>query len=321
MPQHKAFVDWLILYRDLKASTVRHHSFRSKRLFTYLGDTEFSQETVIGYLRYLKVERSYKSSSLKAMVKTIRLVIKYMVEEKGCVDFSNDLPRFREQPPHITPLTIDEIEAILSTEGKYQLVLELLARTGRRINEVLNLVVENIDFSAGHLMLPDTKTNRSLISPLPKDLVEDLRVHCSDKRPTEYIFTAITKRNSPISPPVIRRELKRRAEKAGVSKRVYPHLFRHSLPAEMLRRGADPKSVSLALGHSSLAQTERYTHFNTDDVKMALDHHPLNMGQMGVEILIQNLRKTVRKFQKLSIPNLEVKYSETSNSFKLEVKW
>jgi site-specific recombinase XerD len=59
--------------------------------------------------------------------------------------------------------------------------------------------------------------------------------------------------------------------KAGISKRVHPHLFRHSLATELLRRGVNPIQVRDILGHTSLAMIDRvYSHLTTTDASKAL---------------------------------------------------
>ena len=61
--------------------------------------------------------------------------------------------------------------------------------------------------------------------------------------------------------------VKRRAERAGIETRVTPHMFRHSLATDLLKRGIDVRVVQEFLGHRSISSTQVYTHVTNKDLK------------------------------------------------------
>ncbi len=73
--------------------------------------------------------------------------------------------------------------------------------------------------------------------------------------------------------------MKYRAKAAGITKRVYPHMLRHSFITELLKQDVSVAKVSRLVGHVSTEITTRvYTHLVVDDLKEASNHHPLVNG-------------------------------------------
>ena len=93
------------------------------------------------------------------------------------------------------------------------------------------------------------------------------------KEHTDYLF--LNRRGKPLSRAMIFTIVKNLAEKAGITKNVSPHTFRHSFATHLLENGADLRAIQQMLGHESITTTEVYTHVDTSHLARVIEQfHP-----------------------------------------------
>ena len=149
-------------------------------------------------------------------------------------------------------LTCDEVRA-LAQEAKRRrkgerdsLLILLLYQTGLRISEALSLTPSHIESFEGRPVLRVVgKGGKERVVALPERLADKLRAYAYEKglKADERFF--------PINRQRAWQIIKEVAKKAGITKRVYPHLLRHSDAIERLRQTGNPKALQHHLGHSS----------------------------------------------------------------------
>lgn len=146
-------------------------------------------------------------------------------------------------------------------------ILETLFSTGLRVSELCRLNRENIDFKKGEFSVrgKGDKIRLVFLSETAKQAIKKYL----DKRADieEALFVNLNKNPSRLTSRSIERIIKMRAAKAGISKKLTPHGLRHLFATDLLRGGADLRSVQTMLGHSSISTTQIYTHITNPQLK------------------------------------------------------
>ena len=144
-------------------------------------------------------------------------------------------------------------------------ILELLFSTGLRVSELCSLSTD-IDLSAPEFPIRGKggKVRVVFISEEAKAAVKAYLALRKDM--SDALFIQIggenekTKDVKPLTRRSIERIVKTHAIKSGISKRVTPHVIRHSFATDLLSNGADIRSVQVMLGHANISTTQIYTH-------------------------------------------------------------
>jgi integrase/recombinase XerC len=166
-------------------------------------------------------------------------------------------------------LTRGELRAILSapvtsdfSDFTTRVAVELLFDTGVRVSELAALRDTDVDLDGAVITILG-KGDRQRRVHIPDTAVVDLLNSYRSARHAHHARTDLFLINSggmPTSANVIRRLVRRHAERAELSRRVTPHMFRHSVATYLLEVGVDIRYVQRLLGHRSISTTEIYTH-------------------------------------------------------------
>jgi integrase/recombinase XerD len=143
----------------------------------------------------------------------------------------------------------------------HRMILMTLYATGVRRAELVRLRVNDID--TGRMVVrirgKGLKDREVMLSPV---LLEALRQHWQRYRPKEWLFPGRTdhKGDFPINSKVVWFACHEAAKRAGLERKVHPHVLRHAFATHLLDADTDLRTIQLLLGHSSLEQTARYLH-------------------------------------------------------------
>lgn len=172
--------------------------------------------------------------------------------------------------PYETPLPViltkAETRRILAAMPTFWRTLFMCLYTlGLRWSGGVKLRKRNIDV-AGKTVKLIQKGGKEKILPMTKDLCKAMKAICVGKKDDEYIFL-----NKSTGKPVsnARKVLQAACKEAKVTKRVTPHLFRHSFATHLLNAGVNLRLVQDFLGHAQVSTTEKYTHVSVDNLRDA----------------------------------------------------
>lgn len=144
-------------------------------------------------------------------------------------------------------------------------ILELLFSTGLRISELCNLSIDDVDLTRDEFSVRG-KGDKVRVVFLSDDAKSAIQKYLAGRRDMDealfiqYGKKAKNAKELRLSPRAVQRTLKACAIKAGITRKVTPHVIRHSFATDLLRNGADLRSVQALLGHAHIGTTQIYTH-------------------------------------------------------------
>lgn len=148
-------------------------------------------------------------------------------------------------------------------------ILELLFSTGLRVSELCTLSQEDVDLSRDEFSVrgKGDKVRVVFLSDTAREAVRDYLKERKDFDDAMFIQygknakqTAVKNKDLRLTPRSVQRIIKKYATIAGITRKVTPHVIRHSFATDLLQNGADLRSVQALLGHANIATTQVYTH-------------------------------------------------------------
>lgn len=128
------------------------------------------------------------------------------------------------------------------------------------MSEAARLKIADIDSERGQIHVRQGKGRKDRYVMLSPVVLGVLREFVRVDRPYDWLFSAGHRRDRHITTRAIQREVKLAAKRAGIEKRVTPHVLRHSFATHLLEAGTDLRYIQELLGHTKISTTVIYTH-------------------------------------------------------------
>lgn len=248
-----------------------------------------SYENLQEYIYQLSKNKISERSQARG-ISSIKAFFKYLLEE----EYRDDNPAALLEGPKLglylpDTLSEDDINKIIdcidiSTDiGKRnQCILEVLYGCGLRVSELVDLKISNINFKEDFIIV-EGKGEKTRLVPLAKSTAEFIKDYIQtvrnkskiNKKYEDTLF--LNSRGTNMSRVIVFIIIKELTQKAGISKSISPHTFRHSFATHLLQNGADLRFIQEMLGHSSITTTQIYTRLKTEELReVILNFHPRN---------------------------------------------
>lgn len=290
----KGFKAWLRLEKSLSENSVSAYMGDIEKFTQYLSISdgklqpgEVDLHILEKFLKWIN-ELGMTASSQSRIISGLRSFYRYcLLEEITTRDPTAllETPKLAKKLPDV--LSIKEIEKIIQSidlstpEGtRNKAIIETLYSCGLRVSELIDLKLSCYLPDAGYVRVTG-KGDKERLVPIGEaattyiDIyVSNIRVHLTIVQGNEDIIF-LNRRGKKLSRVMIFMIIKDLAKKAGISKNISPHTFRHSFATHLVEGGADLRAVQEMLGHESITTTEIYTHLDREFLRDTLHQfHP-----------------------------------------------
>ncbi|RKS96838.1 site-specific tyrosine recombinase XerD [Chryseobacterium defluvii] len=294
----KDFEIFLRFERNFSENTLDAYVRDIKKLKEYaeedlanVGPDRIGYENLQEYIFNLSKQK-FSERSQARWISSIKAFFKFLLED----EFREDNPAALLEGPKLglylpDTLSLPDINKIISAievnsdlGKRNQCIIEVLYGCGLRVSELIELKISNINFQENYIKV-NGKGNKTRFVPLADYTAELLKSYINDVRANNKINKKyedtlfLNSRGTSMSRVIVFLIIKELTDKAGVSKKISPHTFRHSFATHLLQNGADLRYIQEMLGHSSITTTEIYTHLKTEELRdVILSYHPRNIN-------------------------------------------
>ena len=296
--------------KNLSAKTLKFYQIDLLQFSSFLEQqhfpttvTEIDKTHLKGYLKQLSI---WKPKTIKRKVATLKALFNYLEFEDHIVANPLRKLRIKIKEPALLPkaLTVEESGDLLkkayasilpkdkSTYGYLEalrntVVIELLFATGARVSEIADLRRSSLNLQSGTVTIHGKGGKQRMIHICNPDTLHTLSTYCKlfiDKIAANGGYLLINRLDNKLSDQSIRILVSDLAYNAKITKKVTPHVLRHTFATLLLENDVDIKYIQSLLGHSSIVTTQLYTQVNLEKQKQILaEKHP----RMGFSMAMQ----------------------------------
>lgn len=278
------FLEYLEIERGRSVKTVENYDRYLQRFFAFTKakkPSDLTEEDVRTFRLHLNRQPGTKVGGRVEPMKrrtqnyyliAVRAFLKFL-RKRGIESLNPERIELAKVPERSLDLiSASELKRLMNApdvktlQGKRdKAILALLFSTGLRISELTALSIDDVDLTRDEFSVrgKGDKVRVVFLSEPAKQRIKDFlkkRTDLDDALFIRYGRKANDGGELRLSPRAVQRLLKKYATLAGITRKVTPHVIRHSFATDLLQNGADLRSVQALLGHANIATTQVYTH-------------------------------------------------------------
>jgi integrase/recombinase XerD len=292
-PYKKGFKAYLQLERSLAGNSIEAYLADIEKLTTFLllknikkNPSELDLGDLQQFVKWI-AELGMTQSSQARIISGLRTFYKYcLLEDISKTDPTAllEAPKLKRTLPDV--LSFGEIENIIasidlsSPEGtRNKAIVETMYSCGLRVSEVVNLKLSQLYLDVGFIRVIG-KGDKERLVPIGSSAIKYITIYLATRKHVviqrgEEDILFLNRRGKRLTRVMIFLIIKDLVKKAGITKNISPHTFRHSFAAHLVEGGADLRAVQEMLGHESITTTEIYTHLDREFLRKTLEQfHP-----------------------------------------------
>ena len=254
--------------RNLSPQTIKGYLFHVSRFAKHFNQSPdlLGIDEIRQYQVYLLRERKVAASTVNHVLSALRFFYKVTLRREWALDHLR-YPRRAKRLPEV--LSKPEVYRVFSVirNLKHRTLLMTMYATGMRVSEAARLRVDDIDSKRMLIRVHQGKGKKDRYVPLSATLLQTLRTYWKKVRSTGALFPS-QQGGGPLTTGSITKVCADARKKAGLSKRLTPHTFRHSFATHLLEAGTDLRTIQIILGHCSLRTTALYLHVAENKIRL-----------------------------------------------------
>ncbi len=286
----KEFCEYLEIERGRSDKTTKNYAFYLHRFAEwakYPNPANITLDMVRKYRLYLnrevagRDEETLQKNTQNYHLIALRAFLKYVTKRDIATLSPGKIELAKQGSRHVTFLEPEELKRFLDGPGeddtivglRDKAILELLFSTGLRVSECAGLLVEQVNLKRDEFTVKG-KGSKHRVVFLSDAAKRTLKAYCDHRHDvSQFLFVRHDRAKNqapepaPLTSRSVQRIVDRYARLAGITKPVTPHTLRHTFATDLLRNGADIRSVQSLLGHESITTTQVYTHVTDKELK------------------------------------------------------
>ena len=247
-----------------------------------------SRRQLLAYLSQLK-QSGRSASTIARRLASIKAFYRFLTAERYLRRDPAEVLEAAQKGLHLPKfLSVQDVDKLLeqptlgTLDGyRDKTMLETLYATGMRVSELVSVPLQNVDLKMQYVIVMG-KGSKERMLPLGRTALKYLERYISVVRPqllhgkpegVQELF--VTSWGGPMTRQRVNELIEGYAKDAGITKRVTPHMLRHSFATHLLNNGTDLRVVQELLGHADISTTQIYTHMDMERLREVYDKtHP-----------------------------------------------